>query len=63
LEISFVGKKVNYPKMPMNILRWESDAVRLISNITLSLKAFDVKPPGFLTMSIQDAVPVKLDMF
>ncbi len=63
LEISFAGKKVKYPKLTIAVLDWESGEVHLTGDIILSLKAFDIIPPSLLTMPIQDAVPVKLDMF
>jgi hypothetical protein len=62
LEITFAGKKVNYPKTSMNVLEWKSGEVNLEGEIILSLKAFDITPPSLLTMPVQDAVPVKLEM-
>ncbi len=63
LEVSFAGKKVNYPKSIINILDWQSDEAHIGGDVILSLKAFGIVPPSLLTMPIQDAVPVKLDMF
>ena len=62
LEVSFAGKKVSYPKTPLNVLGWKSGEADLEGEIVLSLKAFDITAPSLLTMPVQDAVPVKLEM-
>lgn len=63
LEVSFAGKKVDYPKVSLDVLEWKGDEAHLSGGFTLSLKAFDITAPSLLTMPIKDEIPVKLDMF
>ena len=63
IEVDFAGKKVRFPKVPLDIPEWKDGEAHLIGGFTLSLKAFDITAPSLLTMPVQDAVPVKLDMF
>lgn len=61
LEVSFAGKKVNYPKIQLHV-EWKSGEARITGVIPLNLKDFEIQPPSLLTMPIHDEVPVKLDM-
>ena len=63
LEVDFAGKKVEFPKILLDIPEWKDGEAHLTGGFTLSLKAFDITAPSLLTMPVQDAVPVKLDMF
>lgn len=63
LEVGFAGKKVEFPKVQLDIPEWNGGEAHLTGGVTLSLKAFDITAPSLLTMPVQDAVPVKLDMF
>ena len=62
LEVGFAGQKVEYRKVPLNVLEWKSEEARITGGFTLSLKAFGITPPSLLTVPVKDDVPVKLDM-
>lgn len=62
LKVQFAGRTVEYPKVQLDALEWTSKGVRITGTIPLSLKAYGIQAPSLLTMPIQDAVPVKLDM-
>lgn len=63
LDVSFAGKIVKYPNESLEVLEWKPDGVRIKGHLDLSLKAFGITAPSLLTMPIQDAVPVQLDMY
>lgn len=63
LEVDFAGKKVEFPKVRLDIPEWKDGEAHLTGGVTLSLKAFDITAPSLLTMPVQDAVPVNLNMF
>ncbi len=63
VDIEFAGKKAHDPGQVLEVLEWKPGEVHLQGIIILSLKAFNITPPSLLAMPVQDAVPVKLDMF
>lgn len=62
VEVGFAGQKVEYPKVPLDILEWKNAEARITGGFSLSLKAFKITPPSLLAMPVNDNVPVKLEM-
>jgi hypothetical protein len=62
LSVEFAGKTVEYPKVRLEAKEWTSQSVRVTGGFSLSLKAYGIERPSLLTMPIEDAVPIRLDM-
>ncbi|HVZ81245.1 MAG TPA: YceI family protein [bacterium] len=62
LSVKFAGRTVEYPGVRLETKEWTSQSVRVIGRLSLSLKAYGIKPPSLLTMPVEDEVPVQIDM-
>lgn len=60
--VEFAGKKVEYPKVLLEVVSWGSSEVRLKGTLPLTLKAFEISAPSLLGMAVSDEIPVGMDL-
>ena len=61
LEVQFAGQKVNYSHVPLQKTTNGND-VRITGTVPVTCSDFKIDPPSFLTISIKNEIPVKVDM-
>jgi hypothetical protein len=61
LEVEFTGQKVSYSHVPFQKTANGND-VRITGTVPATCSDFKIDPPSFLTISIKNEIPVKVDM-